>query len=91
MKNILITGGTRGIGRAAALQCAAQGWNVALNYLRDRSAAERASQEVREAGGRVLAVQGDVAVEKDVLSMFSEAESSLEFDDEWRPDMFPRI
>jgi NAD(P)-dependent dehydrogenase (short-subunit alcohol dehydrogenase family) len=77
MKNILITGGTRGIGRAAALQCAAQGWNVALNYLRDRSAAERASQEVREAGGRVLAVQGDVAVEKDVLSMFSEAESSL--------------
>jgi NAD(P)-dependent dehydrogenase (short-subunit alcohol dehydrogenase family) len=77
MKNILITGGTRGIGRATAIRCAAQGWNVALNYLRDRSAAEHASQAVREAGGRVIAVQGDVAVEKDVVSMFGEAESSL--------------
>lgn len=77
MKNILITGGTRGIGRATALLCAAQGWNLALNYLRDRRAADEASESVREAGGRVIAVQGDVAVEQDVVAMFNEAESNL--------------
>ena len=41
MKNILITGGGRGIGRATAVLCARQGWNVAINYLRDAASAER--------------------------------------------------
>src|SRR5580704_15993779 len=77
MKNILITGGTRGIGRATALLCAAHGWNLALNYLRDRPAADEASEAVRGAGGRAIAVQGDVAVEQDVVAMFNEAESNL--------------
>jgi NAD(P)-dependent dehydrogenase (short-subunit alcohol dehydrogenase family) len=77
MKNILITGGTRGIGRATALLCAAKGWNVALNYLRDQAAAEKTAEAVRQAGVQVIAVQGDVAVETDVVSMFSAAESNL--------------
>jgi NAD(P)-dependent dehydrogenase (short-subunit alcohol dehydrogenase family) len=61
MKTILITGGTRGIGRATALLCASKGWSVALNYLRDASAADAAALEVRAAGGRVVTLQGDVA------------------------------
>ncbi len=77
MKTILITGGTRGIGRATALLCAGNGWSIALNYLRDASAADAAAREVRAAGGRALTVQGDVAVESDVVSMFSDAESKL--------------
>jgi NAD(P)-dependent dehydrogenase (short-subunit alcohol dehydrogenase family) len=77
MKTILITGGTRGIGRATALLCASKGWGVALNYLRDASAADAAAEEVRAAGGRAVALQGDVAVEADVVSMFNEAESKL--------------
>jgi NAD(P)-dependent dehydrogenase (short-subunit alcohol dehydrogenase family) len=77
MKTILITGGTRGIGRATALLCAGKGWSVALNYLRDASAADAAAEEVRAAGGRAVALQGDVAVETDVVSMFNEAESKL--------------
>jgi NAD(P)-dependent dehydrogenase (short-subunit alcohol dehydrogenase family) len=77
MKNILITGGTRGIGRATALLCAAKGWNVALNYLRDQSAADKTAQAIREAGVQVLAVRGDVAVETDVVSMFDEAQAKL--------------
>jgi NAD(P)-dependent dehydrogenase (short-subunit alcohol dehydrogenase family) len=77
MKTILVTGGSRGIGRATALKCARRGWSVALNYVSNQSAAEEAAREVRSAGGHAITVQGDVAVEADVISMFSEAESRL--------------
>ena len=77
MKSILITGGTRGIGRATALKCAGNGWSVALNYVSNRSAAEEAAREVRAAGGRAITLQGDVAVEAEVISLFDEAESRL--------------
>ena len=77
MKTILITGGSRGIGRATAFKCARQGWSVALNYVSNQSAAEEAAREVRAAGGHAITVQGDVAVEADVISMFGQAESRL--------------
>jgi NAD(P)-dependent dehydrogenase (short-subunit alcohol dehydrogenase family) len=77
MKTILITGGTRGIGRATALLCAERGWSMALNYVRDPVAAEAAAGEVRAAGGRAMLTQGDVAVEAEVVSMFDAAESNL--------------
>ena len=54
MKAILVTGGTRGIGRATALKCARLGWSVALNYVSNESAAEEAAREVRAAGGQQL-------------------------------------
>jgi NAD(P)-dependent dehydrogenase (short-subunit alcohol dehydrogenase family) len=77
MKNILITGGTRGIGGAAALLCARQGWSVALNYQRDGLAAERIASQIQCAGGRVVTLQGDVTLEADVLGMFSAALAQL--------------
>ncbi len=77
MKTILVTGGTRGIGRATALECARRGWSVALNYVSNQSAAEDAARGVRAAGGHAITVQGDVSVEADVISMFGEAESRL--------------
>ena len=77
MKAILVTGGTRGIGRATALKCARLGWGVALNYVSNESAAEEAAREVRAAGGHAITVRGDVSVEADVISMFGEAESRL--------------
>jgi NAD(P)-dependent dehydrogenase (short-subunit alcohol dehydrogenase family) len=75
MKTILITGGSRGIGRATGLLCAARGWSVALNYRANARAAEAVSRLVQEAGGSALAVQGDVAVEADVLRMFDAAQA----------------
>jgi NAD(P)-dependent dehydrogenase (short-subunit alcohol dehydrogenase family) len=77
MKTILITGASRGIGRATALLCARQRWNVAINYLRDRAAAEETAQTVREAGVHALTVRGDVSVESDVVAMFGDAEAAL--------------
>jgi 3-oxoacyl-[acyl-carrier protein] reductase len=57
---VLITGASRGIGRAAALAFARAGDAVAVNYLRDAAAAETAAATIRRAGGRALAVQADV-------------------------------
>jgi NAD(P)-dependent dehydrogenase (short-subunit alcohol dehydrogenase family) len=77
MKTILITGGTRGSGRATALKCARKGWSVALTYINNQSAAEETGREVRAAGGHAIMLRGDVAVEADVIAMFGEAESRL--------------
>lgn len=77
MKTILITGAGRGIGRAAALRAAEQGWSVAVNYRTDREAAEATAAAVRERGGGVVLVPGDVSVEADVVEMFRATRAEL--------------
>ncbi|MCY0389719.1 SDR family oxidoreductase [Robbsia sp. Bb-Pol-6] len=72
-KTILITGASRGIGRAAAIQAGGRGWSVAVNYVGNRDAAQDVVEAVKAAGGEAIAIQGDVAVEADVLGMFEEA------------------
>jgi NAD(P)-dependent dehydrogenase (short-subunit alcohol dehydrogenase family) len=69
-KIVLITGGSRGIGRAAAVLCGARGWSVGVNYASNREAADRTVADTIKAGGRAIAVQGDVAREADVIAMF---------------------
>jgi NAD(P)-dependent dehydrogenase (short-subunit alcohol dehydrogenase family) len=68
---LLITGGSRGIGAAAAVLVARNGWDVAINYTRDAAAAERVAARVREAGRRALVLQADVSDEAQVLAMFA--------------------
>ena len=70
---LLITGGSRGIGRATALAAARDGWRVAVNYVSDSEAAARVVAEIEGGGAAALAVQGDVAVEADTLAMFDAA------------------
>jgi len=60
-QKVLITGGSRGIGRAAAVLFARAGADVAINYNRNRQRAEEVVAQVREFGRRCLAVQGNVA------------------------------
>jgi NAD(P)-dependent dehydrogenase (short-subunit alcohol dehydrogenase family) len=77
MKTILITGGSRGIGRAAAVLCAGKGWSVAINYAGNETAAEETADEVRKTGGKAITIKGDVSVEADVLAMFDAAEKAF--------------
>lgn len=77
MKAILITGASRGIGRATAILCGARGWSVAINYQSNEDAAEQTALAVRQAGGKAITVRGDVTKEADVIAMFDGAASAL--------------
>ncbi len=74
-KTIIVTGGSRGIGRAAAILCGRRGWNVVVNYVGAQDAARETAREVEAAGGKALVVQGDVAVEADVKRLFAECDA----------------
>ena len=60
-RTALITGGSRGIGRAAADLLARAGARVAINYVRDEASANAAVKEIRAAGGEAMALAGDVS------------------------------
>jgi NAD(P)-dependent dehydrogenase (short-subunit alcohol dehydrogenase family) len=70
MKTILITGAARGIGRATAILCGKQGYAVGVNYAANEAAARATVAAVEAAGGWGVAIQGDVAIEADVVRMF---------------------
>ncbi len=73
----LVTGSSRGIGRAIAWQLAKEGWPVCVNYLTHREAGEDLSRRIREAGGRSIAVGADVADAGAVEDMVRQAEKAL--------------
>lgn len=75
--HVLVTGGARGIGAAACRLAGARGWDVTVNYLNDAVAAEATASAVRDAGGRAVAVRGDVALEADTLALFDAAEAAF--------------
>jgi NAD(P)-dependent dehydrogenase (short-subunit alcohol dehydrogenase family) len=68
---VLITGASRGIGAATARLAAQRGWDVVVNYTRDKDAAQAVAADVRAAGRQALVHQADVADEAQVLRMFN--------------------
>jgi NAD(P)-dependent dehydrogenase (short-subunit alcohol dehydrogenase family) len=74
---ILITGASRGIGRATAMLCGAKGWSVAVNYQSNAAAAAETALAATAAGGRAITVRGDVTDESDVICMFDAAETAF--------------
>ena len=71
-KKVLVTGSSRGIGRAIALAFAGQGADVAVNYASGRKSAEEAAHEIKVLGRDSLCIECDVSDEKAVLLMFAE-------------------
>lgn len=79
-KTALITGASRGIGRAIALEFARQGADVVLNYVHHRGEAEAAAEEIRALGRRALIGQADMGDRAQVEALFRSA-----------LDAFPRL
>ena len=74
---LLITGGSRGIGAAAALQAARRGYAVAVNYASNSLAADEVVRTIRADGGTAITVQADVGDEAQVMAMFEKVDAKL--------------
>ncbi len=72
----LVTGGSRGIGRAISLALAAAGATVVVNYRGNAAAADDTVAAISAAGGKAIAIQADVANGDDVKRLFSEVSSA---------------
>ncbi|MEU4683291.1 SDR family oxidoreductase [Streptomyces xinghaiensis] len=73
----VVTGGSRGIGRAVAHRLARDGLAVVVNYARDADAAEETVASITAAGGRAIGVRADVADEHAVAALFDRAEQEF--------------
>lgn len=76
-KTVLVTGGSRGIGRAAALRLASEGARVGVNYVTRRDKADAVVREIATAGGAAVAVQGDVTSPEQVQHMVQETRTAF--------------
>jgi NAD(P)-dependent dehydrogenase (short-subunit alcohol dehydrogenase family) len=76
-KVLLVTGGSRGIGAATARLAAQRGYAVCLTYKSNRDAAQDVVGAIERAGGKALALAGDVGVEADVMRVFTQMDAAL--------------
>jgi NAD(P)-dependent dehydrogenase (short-subunit alcohol dehydrogenase family) len=74
---LIVAGGSRGIGAAAARLAGARGFDVAVNYLRDDKAAAAIVAAIKQSGRRAIAVKGDMGREEDIARMFGTVERDL--------------
>jgi 3-oxoacyl-[acyl-carrier protein] reductase len=76
-RGAIVTGATRGIGRAIALELARRGADVAFNYAKSAEAAETLKAEIEALGGRALASQGDVASTEAAAEMVKQTKENF--------------
>ena len=76
-KIALVTGASRGIGRGIALQLGREGWDICVNYIEQREAAEAVAAELRAMGRRAMTCQADVADREAVFAMVRSVEQEL--------------
>ena len=73
MPTAIVTGSSRGIGRGIIVCLAQDGWSVVVNYCGNKQAAEDTCAAVEQAGGKAIAVQGDVAITADRERLVAES------------------
>ena len=74
---LLVAGGSRGIGAATCKLAGERGYDVAVNYNSNSNAAASVVEAVKKAGGRAVALQGDMGKEADIRRVFDETTSKL--------------
>jgi 3-oxoacyl-[acyl-carrier protein] reductase len=74
----LVTGSSRGIGRAIALQLARQGASIAVNYLKNEDAAKEVQATIQSCGGQAVLVQGDISVPEQADKLVTAAHDAYE-------------
>jgi NAD(P)-dependent dehydrogenase (short-subunit alcohol dehydrogenase family) len=74
-KVVIITGGSRGIGRATAIAAAARGYRVVVGYASNQAAAAEVVAAIESKNGKAIAVKCDVASEEDILALFKAADT----------------
>lgn len=76
-QTVIVTGGSRGIGRAVAVRLAKDGMNLVINYRGNSAAAEETERMCRELGAEVLLVQGDVSCAEDCEKLAAQAKEAF--------------
>ena len=77
MKNVLVTGAAKRLGRAIALDLAGAGWNVAIHYNGSSADAEQVADDVRKAGGKATLVQANFACEAETARVVPAAAKTI--------------
>ncbi|WP_054711156.1 enoyl-[acyl-carrier-protein] reductase FabL [Bacillus sp. JCM 19041] len=76
-KTALVTGSSRGIGKEIAVRLAQQGYNIVINFARNRSQAEATAEEIRVLGVDVLTVKANVGKPEKIKEMFTQIDETF--------------
>jgi len=76
-KTMIVTGASRGLGAAVAQLAAERGYVVCVNYAHDEERANRVVAEIRDQGGKALAIRADVGNDDDVVAMFKRVDAEF--------------
>ena len=76
-KTAIVSGGGRDIGRACAMALAAEGANVVINYFASSEGADSAVSEIKAAGGKAIALQGDLTNQNDVDALIAASQAAF--------------
>jgi 3-oxoacyl-[acyl-carrier protein] reductase len=76
-KVAVVTGASKGIGASIAKHLAAEGAAVVVNYASSRDAGEKVAAEIQAAGGKAVAIHGDLSKQEDVTRLFAEVKQQF--------------